>query len=305
MCIIVYKPAGVQMPSSGGLRNAFEANPDGAGFMYVRNGAVHVRKGLMTYHDLKDALASAHLRPEEPVVVHMRIATHGAVSPAMCHPFPITSDESMLTAPTVKTRLALAHNGVIAADVGAYKRFGQNSDTYRFVRDIASLYMRKVTWYQDKNLVTLTKRLADSKLAIMGADGHVELIGDFVTEDGIYYSNTSYKEAYYRLVGSSSGSSLSRYYLDDFEDYEPHHRRMVRVSLLDNGTVVTDGVNTALVSDYDTSTAFLAVDEGGVVYELDDSWESGSRLDGYRAYEQTTGTLVTCENGIDSFLIKV
>jgi hypothetical protein len=181
----------------------------------------------------------------------------------------------MLTAPTVKTRLALAHNGVIAADVGAYKRFGQNSDTYRFVRDIASLYMRKVTWYQDKNLVTLTKRLADSKLAIMGADGHVELIGDFVTEDGIYYSNTSYKEAYYRLIGSSSGSSLSRYYLDDFEDYEPHHRRMVRVSLLDNGTVVTDGVNTALVSDYDTSTAFLAVDEGGVVYELADSWESG------------------------------
>ena len=47
MCIIVAKNAGIPMPSTEILRNCFDNNPDGAGFMLAAKNSVYGFKGLM------------------------------------------------------------------------------------------------------------------------------------------------------------------------------------------------------------------------------------------------------------------
>ena len=49
MCIIVAKEIGIEMPSMETLERCFQANPDGAGFMWADGKMVHIRKGFMEY----------------------------------------------------------------------------------------------------------------------------------------------------------------------------------------------------------------------------------------------------------------
>jgi hypothetical protein len=56
MCIIVYKPKGKKLPKYETLKTCFENNNNGAGFMYVENGIVIIKKGYMCINDLVTAL---------------------------------------------------------------------------------------------------------------------------------------------------------------------------------------------------------------------------------------------------------
>ena len=49
MCIIVYKPQNTKFPSENTLRECFQNNDDGAGFMFSSNNVVHIKKGFMTF----------------------------------------------------------------------------------------------------------------------------------------------------------------------------------------------------------------------------------------------------------------
>ena len=53
MCIIVYKPTGIESPSWATLHQCFDYNSDGAGFMYAENGKVYIQKGYMTWNSFK------------------------------------------------------------------------------------------------------------------------------------------------------------------------------------------------------------------------------------------------------------
>lgn len=52
MCIIVAKPAGIDLPSRSTLMNCFNHNHDGAGFMYADGKEVTVMKGFFTFEEL-------------------------------------------------------------------------------------------------------------------------------------------------------------------------------------------------------------------------------------------------------------
>ena len=49
MCIIIAKDKKSRIPTEKELKNSFEWNNDGAGFMYVDNNKVVIDKGYMTW----------------------------------------------------------------------------------------------------------------------------------------------------------------------------------------------------------------------------------------------------------------
>jgi len=76
------------------LHDIWTSNPDGAGIGYrTVDGKPHCIKGLMNFKALKRALKE--LPPHVQIVVHCRIATHGAVTKENTHPFQI-DDSAML-----------------------------------------------------------------------------------------------------------------------------------------------------------------------------------------------------------------
>ena len=206
MCIVIYKPAGVDLPDDDILHTCWTNNPDGAGFMYPRKGRVHIRKGYMSRKALMDALAQRSWR-DVPLVIHFRIMTHGARNPANCHPFPVTRAEKKLSAVQSDALVGLAHNGIIG-NVRGTKNY---SDTFIFVRDYAARIAKSPTFYKDEDSVALLEQIADSKLALMSSDGHVELIGKFTDSDGVYYSNTTYQNVvHYGAFGWNDFASCSQ-----------------------------------------------------------------------------------------------
>lgn len=52
MCIIVAKKRNSAIPNFETLERCFEHNNDGAGISWCEKGAVHIRKGFMTYIDI-------------------------------------------------------------------------------------------------------------------------------------------------------------------------------------------------------------------------------------------------------------
>lgn len=188
MCVIVYKPAASKMPSLDDLRKCFEANPDGAGLMWPGDdGYVHIRKGLMTWDAFESAVLSRDFAGK-PVVFHFRISTQGGIQPGLTHPFPVCGSYEAMRSLCVKSRMGLAHNGIIGLTSDGSK---DHNDTMRFVKDFA-YPVYKASGFHDQD-GTLGSGLGDiamgSRLAIMAGDGSVWLEGDWQERNGCYYSN--------------------------------------------------------------------------------------------------------------------
>lgn len=80
MCVICYIPKGVETPSKTMLTAMYKANPHGIGFCTPKT----LYKGMnfdLFYKRIQQR------RIEEPCLLHFRLATHGSVKRANCHPF--------------------------------------------------------------------------------------------------------------------------------------------------------------------------------------------------------------------------
>ncbi len=192
MCIIAAKPAGVQAPDRAALRNMWEGNSDGAGFMYALKGKVHIEKGFMKYTDFINAwekLEKSVDTTKTPIVLHFRITTHGGTCPENCHPFPITDNIGALKKLRLSSDLGVAHNGVIPNN----PRKGI-SDTMEYIAtQLAPLKQALPRFYENKHAMLLVKNAIKSRMAFLTGDGSIYTIGDFIEDNGILYSNSSYK----------------------------------------------------------------------------------------------------------------
>ena len=192
MCIIAAKPAGVDMPSTNILENMWFNNDDGGGFMYALSGCVYIEKGFMKYEDMKqrlDELAVKHDLKSLPMVMHFRITTHGGTKPENCHPFPITDSMGMLMKLKTKSRLGVAHNGIINIE----PRKGI-SDTMEYIASqLAPLSKAAPKFYKNKYFMQMINSATGGKLAFLAGDGKIYTVGRFVEDGGILYSNDSYK----------------------------------------------------------------------------------------------------------------
>lgn len=197
MCIIVAKKANVPMPDRTTLKNCWDTNPDGAGIMYAHGSKVHVEKGIMTWADFEaclDRLGKQHDMQALSLVMHFRISTQAGVNPENTHPFPITRDPRALTAPRSESTLgAVAHNGIIDCCCKRSKK-EKFSDTYYFVRDYAAYLIDRPGTVKKKWMQRILEEIARSKLAFLLPDGGQVLIGQFIEDKGVSYSNDTYKD---------------------------------------------------------------------------------------------------------------
>lgn len=221
MCIVVYKPKDRLMPSEDILRECFVRNPDGAGYMFPEDDKVVIKKGYMNFKALYQAVMKDYNRlgAQTPFVLHFRIQTQGGVNQQCTHPFPISKKMVDLKELDINCDFGLAHNGIISltsttsystyydADTRTYKydyRKPDYSDTMKFITDYLSLIIKNNNWYKDEDKLTLIEQLAgySNKFAIMDAKGHTTLIGNFIEDNGIYYSNGTYEPLLYKTQKS-------------------------------------------------------------------------------------------------------
>ena len=202
MCLIIVKPSGVAMPSDKYIVNAYNNNSDGFGIAWRQQGMsrVVIQKGIMTIAGVFSLLDSIKDPLNKTIMMHFRLATEGKICPENCHPFPISNKVSQLQALEVESRYAIAHNGIILAFNS--KRWGATvyggtwnkdlSDTQEFILDYLA-GMGKALF--NPKVLELIHEYTESKFAILSPDA-IKLIGDFEEENGLYYSNTSYKWQY-------------------------------------------------------------------------------------------------------------
>ena len=191
MCIIAAKPAGVPMPSESIIRNMWDGNRDGAGIMYVENGKVRIEKGFMKYKSFLAMLDELRTRLDltaTPLVMHFRITTHGGTSPENTHPFPITDNIGALKKLSARCDIGVAHNGIIPIS----PRKGI-SDTMEYIASqLAPLKRAMPNFYTNKHALQLVENAIESRMAFLTSGGRIVTVGNFIEDEGVLYSNTSY-----------------------------------------------------------------------------------------------------------------
>ena len=222
MCIIVVKKENISFPKKDILKNCFENNPDGAGYMLAVNNKVIIKKGFDTFNKFWKSLSKTRKTYGDslPYIMHFRISTQAHGRMDCTHPFPLSSNMGDLRALDTTCNIGIAHNGIISLTSSygyGYNKTITYSDTMEFITDYLTLIIDDDNYYKDTKKLKLIEKLCESKLAILDKSGHIELIGNgFVEDNGIIYSNSSYKtykmKATYVSKTTSNATAPSYFY---------------------------------------------------------------------------------------------
>lgn len=176
MCILIAKAAAVRKMTAEEIKNSAQANPDGFGMAYVvGDGKIHVHKTFNVDEIIK---LNDELPEWASIIYHFRIATHGSVNLANCHPF---LDE--------ERGVVFGHNGILHI-----KNFGDMTDSETAFRYLLAPNIQEQNIMQNAELDIAVDAIIDSsKFAIMNTKGEVKTYGQFIDEDGLLFSNTTYK----------------------------------------------------------------------------------------------------------------
>lgn len=175
MCIAIWKPENITLFEET-LKNCWDANSDGAGFMYPENGKVVIVKGLMTFKDFMDAYEP---HKAKACVLHFRISTHGKTNAANTHPF------------AVSDTLGLVHNGIInniKCDIDK-----DMSDTWHFVEKVSKPFQHM--WQHPAYKALTELFIGYSKLIMLDGDGNVEIFNEQSGNwnSGCWFSNRTWE----------------------------------------------------------------------------------------------------------------
>lgn len=296
MCIIAAKPAGVSMPDYATLRRMWDANPDGAGFMYPvsvskhgkKAAKVRVRKGFMDFDRFVKALEDLGRErklKDTAIVMHFRITTHGGTCPELTHPFPVTDSKATLRKLECTAEVGVAHNGIIRS-VNPTKGM---SDTSEYIAtQLAPLSRALPRFWESKDALELIRNGIGSKMAILSPDGRIATIGEFNEDGGILYSNYSWMEfrpvTYYSTYGGWNAGKASRVKCKRVMSLTSVKDACVKLS---NGDLLSVDFN----DDW-------AIDPTGNVYAYDDLLDKWVHSPGARA--QTSNGADIKFNGKDS-----
>jgi len=177
VCIALLKPEGKTV-SKETLAQCFKANSNGAGYMYARDNQLHIHKGFFSFDEFYESYKPVE---QEKCVIHFRIKTHGDISADNTHPFQVSND------------LAFVHNGIINIKEDN-KKF---SDTWHFNEAIIKPMYRDNRAFIKRlyNQELIKSFIGSSKLIFLDSKGRSTIINPDrgVWEDGVWYSNTSFR----------------------------------------------------------------------------------------------------------------
>lgn len=171
MCVIVYIPKNQTLPDEI-LKACHRANPHGMGMCTPS----------MSYRGMSidTLLKKLHERPiSEPCLLHFRLATHGSIKRANCHPF---------LDPTTNTWFA--HNGIL--DI---RPKGDMTDSETAFREILVPEIQAHGLRSDELRYAVKGIIGCSRFAFMQGDD-VRLYGQYEKWHGCWFSNLRFT---YRL----------------------------------------------------------------------------------------------------------
>ena len=181
MCMIIYKPAGKEVAKKD-LALAFSNNPNGVGFMYVRNGQVKIEKPFYKFKPFYKRFRQAERENLlSGFVIHFRLATSGTLGKDNVHPF------------YVNKSVAFCHNGIFAG-LGNKKV----SDTVEF--NIKYLQHLPNNFLDNSAIKSLIEKIcidSHSKLVFLDYRNRVFIFNENAGEwrkDGCWYSNKEIKQ---------------------------------------------------------------------------------------------------------------
>ncbi|MCC6425624.1 MAG: class II glutamine amidotransferase [Phycisphaerales bacterium] len=184
MCLLIAQCVGASMIPDSHIECAWNENPDGAGFAYVDNGKLIVKR-YAKLRKFRKAYAQAHAAfgMSSPFIVHFRYATHGGVSAANTHPF-IISDG----------RVAFAHNGMLPNADSPHK---SESDTRYFARTVLAHRTPDQLLSEEFGAFLSTIIGKGNKFALLSDSGTLSIVneseGEWIGTN--WYSNQSYRPA--------------------------------------------------------------------------------------------------------------
>lgn len=208
MCIICLSKKGIRQPNQTEIRNMWESNPDGAGYMSVKNGKVEIHKGFMNLKDFMRSVKEEGFTKDDVVVYHFRISTQAGVTPEMTHPFPLSTDLEDMKLLDCACEVGIAHNGIIRLTSCNDPEF---SDTALFITEYLPSLIRNIEDITDKRVLRSIKALAQSKLVFLNSNEEVSVVGDFWSDkSGLMFSNKSFLP--FDVPRSFSFNDLYSYY---------------------------------------------------------------------------------------------
>ena len=193
MCVIVYKPKGINIPDKDILHNCYINNNDGVGYTFTDRKNVVVKKGYkdfeLFYKDLLKDYKKHNLK-EHNLIMHFRIGTSGGLTKEKTQPFKITNNVKELNKLYIKNKkTSIVHNGVFSN----YTYNSNLSDTQNYIKD----FLQPLLVSGIRNKTELIKdTLSYSKIAMLNNKDNVSLYGEYILDNGIYYSNNSYNNYY-------------------------------------------------------------------------------------------------------------
>lgn len=197
MCIIIAKNKDNRIPTLEELKESFTYNNDGAGFMYVKNGKVVIDKGYMSLDRFleryKELCKEFNYFKGKSLVVHCRIGTSSGNTAKNTHPYPITYKEGELHKTSIECDLGMAHNGIIHDYTPTWANPTTN-DTQEFIlKYVYPIYEKWNDFYKNRYILESLEKITNSKLAFLDSDDNLYLVGDFITDDNLKFSNGSYR----------------------------------------------------------------------------------------------------------------
>ena len=204
MCIAILKTKDKYLDKNL-LQTCAENNPDGCGFAYVDNNKIIIKKYLKFEDFWKDFEHIQKDYSNNAMLIHFRIATHGAVDTSNCHPFKLNN------------RMALIHNGVISG-------YGDKKDKVDTV-DFIDKVIGNISWKNWKNpsfIELVGNAIGYSKLAILDITGNYYIVNENNGEwvDGVWFSNSSYKKKKVVTTSSYNGKLFKD---DDYYSYDYYY----------------------------------------------------------------------------------
>lgn len=215
MCIAVIKPKNVDFPTKEQLKNCFDNNRNGAGFMYSDGENLIIKKGFMSFKSFMEAFEKENLSKDKLVFFHFRIATRGLVDSGNTHPFPIVNNVDLLRNTFNKFKgYGLMHNGVFqfpSANYEAYDKKSIISDTmllsikvseeltsfHKRIFDLSSAIAYHIAT-NDKDIKKLIdNEIGYNKVAIMNEKEELFKYGNWIENNGVFYSNGDYHTTSY------------------------------------------------------------------------------------------------------------
>lgn len=245
MCIIVIsekKP--LELAS---FEDFAKFNQDGAGIMVARNGKVHTHVTL----DGPKAVHAKYLelyRQGDPMFLHYRMKTHGAIDLANTHPYLVYRHED-------GKELWMMHNGVLR--MGNAKN-PQMSDTWNFIQQrLQSLTKDFPKWFMNEDLVQwLGDFIGNNRFVFLDSDGDYNIVNaqQWSMHDEHCYSNeyawsapkkvyvTNPYPKYTPPVGNQVSARRGADWLWDDDDEQYWNASCNGYKALDHGNVSTDDV---------------------------------------------------------------